>query len=286
MFSHELKMRGATMWDLPDEMLDYALADHLLDLHEASGDASGHGHTGTLVAAVEKAKPRAHLKVAWRVLDAWRMRAPPRQAPTVPHELAYAEVTYLVMAHEFACACVVLLLFCALLRVSEALSLTWADLQFLPQEVLLVLGETKRGREQKVVLRHPRVIAWLVSLCARFEAQPGDRVCDVSYARLSLRFQPAAQALGFGAISWTSHGLRRGGATQLLRERVALSDVMLAGRWASERSCREYLRRGAVALVRLRTDITAEAWSRVEPLATVGDQFWAEVQTPKVRRKR
>lgn len=88
MFDHELKMRCATLWDLSDEMLDYALADHLLDLHEAAGDSSGLGHAGTLVAAVAKAKPPAHLKVAWRVLGAWRMRVPPCQAPTVPHELA------------------------------------------------------------------------------------------------------------------------------------------------------------------------------------------------------
>ena len=51
-------------------------------------------------------------------------------------------------------------------------------------------------------------------------------------------FRAATDYLGFGNIAWTTHGLRRGGATELLRRQVSLHDIMIVGRWRTERSCR------------------------------------------------
>eukprot|EP00959_Pyramimonas_sp_CCMP1952_P440387 9220337-Pyramimonas_sp.AAC.1 len=95
----------------------------------------------------------------------------------------------------------------------------------------------------------------------RFPARAGQRVCPVSCPRLQRWLQKAANALGFGTVHWTSHGLRRGGATELLSRGVPLADIMLFGRWLSERSAREYLRRGEVSLTRLRVDIAKSSWS-------------------------
>ena len=43
---------------------------------------------------------------------------------------------------------------------------------------------------------------------------------------------------GFGSLSVTSHSMRRGGATQLLIQTTPMSDILLFGRWASEKSAR------------------------------------------------
>lgn len=74
MFQRELRSRGRELAEVSEDEVDYALADHLLDLHETYNDTSGLGHAGLLVAAVSKVLPRPRLKVAWKVLDAWRVR--------------------------------------------------------------------------------------------------------------------------------------------------------------------------------------------------------------------
>ena len=49
-----------------------------------------------------------------------------------------------------------------------------------------------------------------------------------------------------------AHSLRRSGASELSRLGVPLPDLLLYGRWLSERSAREYIRRGEVAVLRIR----------------------------------
>ena len=61
----------------------------------------------------------------------------------------------------------------------------------------------------------------------------------------------AASWIGFGDLEVTSHSIRRGGATALLSLGYAFNDVQLDGRWSSDRSVREYLRRGQTALLRM-----------------------------------
>lgn len=109
----------------------------------------------------------------------------------------------------------------------------WKDCFASHREWTFVLGHTRRGMGQKVGLRHPRVLAWLREDCGRCKGRDDDFVCPVSYSRYARQLQQAAAALGFGAVRWTSHGLHRGGATQLLREGVPLGDIMLAGRGLS-----------------------------------------------------
>ena len=51
-------------------------------------------------------------------------------------------------------------------------------------------------------------------------------------------------------------------------------DIMIAGRWLTERSCREYLRRGEVMLTRLNSQVAAETWERIAKLAAAGEVEW------------
>ena len=112
-----------------------------------------------------------------------------------------------------------LLCFVALLRISEALKLTLGDLFFSvegPRPVAtLVLGKTKRGKGQKVVIGNPEVVSWLRLVAARREGEGARKdmlLLPTSYKRVSSRFMKACRALGLSG-TWITHSLRRGGAT-------------------------------------------------------------------------
>ena len=51
---------------------------------------------------------------------------------------------------------------------------------------------------------------------------------------------------------------------------IPLSDIMLYGRWASQRSAQEYLHRGEVSLTALNPDIGLEAWQKCHRYASLG----------------
>ena len=57
------------------------------------------------------------------------------------------------------------------------------------------------------------------------------------------------QLLGFEPAV-TTHSFRRSGASELCRLGVTYADICLYGRWSSEKSAKEYIRRGEAELVR------------------------------------
>ena len=96
------------------------------------------------------------------------------------------------------------------------------------------------------------------------------RFFPTSYFKTMRTLRKCAGALGFEQLDLTSHSLRRRGATGFICKQFPIADVMLFGRWASESSAREYLRRGEVFLTRFRADYPAAAWRRVELIGRVG----------------
>lgn len=121
----------------------------------------------------------------------------------------------------------------------EALALRWCSFLRGASQWTAVLGQTKRGLEQKVIFCEPWVVVWLDGYREpRGEVQPSDKVVPIAYHTLQKRLQQAAAAMGFASVHWTTHSLRRGGATAMLQAGTPLSDIMLRGRWLSERSAR------------------------------------------------
>jgi integrase len=273
-FSSDLEQVGIDAGALSEEELDVLLAERVVDLFEESGGSEGLGSAATLLASFSKAHPRHHYRTAWKALDVWRQRRPPQQAPAVPAVLGLGMVNWLLLAGQPHCAAAVLLCFTGLLRASEALRLDSSMVFRTPEGWVLVLGQTKRGLEQKVLLCEPSTIKWIDAYVSHCGSLLSARFCPVSYTTLQRWLQRSADSLGFGAVHWTSHGLRRGGASELLRRGVPLSDIMLFGRWLSERSAREYLRRGEVSLTRLRVDIASSAWMEAARFCSFGAASW------------
>ena len=270
-FTAECAADGLDLHQVADADLDYLLADRVVDYYEEHDGAQGLASAGVLLAAFQKSRPQHRFRVGWKAVDVWRVRCPPQQAPCFPAALALACVSWLTLARRIPEACAVLLCYTGLLRASEACNLRWKDVHAIDDQIVLLLGRTKRGLEQRVLLSHPATVAWMRRFMMMFACKDVDaHFTGCSYNRLARWLQKACDALGFGGVRWTSHGLRRGGATELMMQGMSLPDIMLRGRWLSERSCREYLRRGEVMMLRLRADIASESWQRLQVLASLG----------------
>jgi len=274
LFSNELQVHGQDLRTMGEDEVDWALAEYVLDLYEKDFSVKHFGLGALTIAAVAKAFPRHRLKAAWKVLDVWRVKHPPRQAATMPAELADAVRSWLVLAGQTEAACTVLLCFWALLRASEALKLKVGQLIFGASHVVIMLGATKRGLEDKVVVNAAPLVEWLLCYIKRMNLAADDVLIPISYNRLQRWLKKACAALGFEGQAWTSHSMRRGGATHLLTQDMPLSDIMLRGRWKTERSAREYLRRGELAITRLRNDIPASTWVRLHRFAALKSQVF------------
>ena len=55
-----------------------------------------------LAAALQKVSPADRLRVTWKILDAWRVERPVRQAPACPAEVCWALAVVLVFAGRAA----------------------------------------------------------------------------------------------------------------------------------------------------------------------------------------
>ena len=167
-----------------------------------------------------------------------------------------------------------LLAYSGLLRASEALQLTWSDLIWSKLGLTLRLGQTKRGQEQRVVLTNPSVLHWMRRFYARCSGLSSDRVVGCGYGTLLRWLRKATAALGWADVPWTTHSLRRGGASELVLGGMPINDLLEFGRWLSLRSAREYIRRGELGLHAARRGVSEPARARVALLASVGPKVW------------
>lgn len=160
---------------------------------------------------------------------------------------------------------VICLCFAGLLRVGEVLRLQWKDIVFSAGALTLCLGQTKTGMEQEVAITNGRGFEWM----ARYAACQGH--CDdtvvfpLSYSSVLRWVKKLSTLLAGEELQLTTHSFRRSGASELARRNVPIADICLFGRWLSDRSAREYIRKGEVAIHRSRVSVAAsfrENWSR------------------------
>ena len=255
-FSSELQERGVQLEALQDETVDWILGEKVVDFYDAAGGtAMGLAKASLLVAAVSRLRPHFRFKVGFKALDVWRQRAPAVQALTLPRELVAAMASLAVSGFgETGIGACLMMCFFGLLRASEALTLRCKDLFDCGDHFVIRLGVAKRGLEQKAVISDRLAVQFLRShLDWHGKALSGtseDLVLDVSYSRLQRWMGKLAGLIGVPG-HFTSHGLRRGGATQLYASGTPVATIALLGRWLSERSLREYLRLGELSLLRL-----------------------------------
>ena len=272
------------LFDLTEEELDYLLADYILDLKEAG--FSKQVALDTVSSTVKAFAGRRRLRASLQVCDGWDRENPPVQAKPMPEFVAQACCCAMHAAGWHAEAALVLLCFCGLLRIGEGLALRLSDV-LLPQThgfgpaILILLRATKRGMpdSDKVILTAGPVVEYVVKYVSFQRQQHAftdnmSPFCDSNYNRFAARLERTQVALGFEAKTFRSHSLRRGGATQLAMNGWGLKDLMLAGRWNSERSCRLYVMKGEVSVLRLRQNLDSAIVERLELLAALGPQIF------------
>ena len=140
----------------------------------------------------------------------------------------------------------------AMLRVSEAAALTWADIVAEPDgtgRLLIRRSKTDPEGEGAVAFLSTQTMALLAALRAGAEA--GASVFGLSPNQMAKRIKQAAQAAGLGE-GFSGHSPRVGMARDLARAGVELPRLMTAGRWRSPTMPALYTRnetagRGAVA---------------------------------------
>lgn len=158
----------------------------------------------------------------------------------------------LIIGGQFAVGTLLRLCFCAVLRIGEGLGLRGKDVIFDGHSFVLVLGVTKRGRDQRVVVSDVVMVTWMARYLKEMRVKPDQQVFPLSYQTVMRWLRTMSSHFKLAEVGFTSHSFRRGGATDLLARDYAIDFIVNFGRWASERSCKDYLRRGEVFLFKPR----------------------------------
>ena len=277
-FRKHQEARLPDFWTQDEETQDFFLAAYVLRLMD-----QGLGRQAALdaVASVQKVfAGRRHFKACVAATEGWASLVPPVQAIPLPQPVACAMAVMLAAAGEAAAGARILLGFCGLLRVGEILQLRLQDVLFptfrgMGPHVLLLLRTTKRGipDSNKIIIDSVRVVAFLEAY-ARLTAgrERTEPFIPLSYNRFRSALARAAQALGLQSSTFRTHSLPRGGATALALSNMSFKDIMVQGRWASERSCRLCIMKGEIHVLRLRESIDSAQWLRILAVASIGEQ--------------
>jgi hypothetical protein len=188
--------------ELDEESQDFFLADFVLE--QCENETMTLQGTIDLVAGLQKrflGRRRYHATAL--VINGWKKGHPPDQAKPLPQEAAGAMFSLFWAAGMEALAMTVLLCFCGLLRVGEALQLRRSDVLLPCQHslgrcVVLLLRTSKRGIPDgtKVVLWHPLVVI-AAERYVLSSSSSGDRFLPLSYSTIATWLSRMSHALGF-----------------------------------------------------------------------------------------
>lgn len=253
LLSRELRRSGTRWESLSESEQDLYLAEWLVEGYEEGARRTEYGF---LLSALSRIHPRVRYKTAWKVFEVWGRLQPPQQAAAAPPELITAMMVVSFALCRPELALIICLCFSGLLRVGEALNLKWRDVIPGSNHVTLCLGQTKTGMEHKVILTHQTVRAWVACSAASLGSIDDESyVFTMSYSSV-LRWVKKLSALLAGEqLKMTTHSFRRSGASELSRRGMPIADICLFGRWLSDRSAREYIRKGEVAILRSRGQV-------------------------------
>ena len=244
-FSSDLAAEGVQWHRFGEEERDAYLADYFVGLAETPGAPPG--PCSILLAALHKVTPHHKYRAAAKVLETWRAGRGIRQAPAMPATLVNALAALSLAADNLSFGTLAKTCFAGLLRVGEALALRPEDCLFAENKVILVLRQTKRGVQEKVLIDDLSTVRLLQALRARNQSK-SLLFAQISYSRAMRQLRLLCRCLGVEKYDFTSHSWRRGGASSRLLAGDGLDDICVLGRWASLRSARLYIRRGEVFL--------------------------------------
>eukprot|EP00435_Cladocopium_sp_Y103_P038382 s3254_g10.t1 len=201
---------------------------------------------------------RGTLRNAWKMFKSWRRIEAPQRAPPITVLIVQAVVARAVEIQDLAFATVFALSFHCLLRTGEAMALQFQDLEVSTQTGIVSVHSSKSGlrtgSEEAVSIRDPLVLDLVRTLKDTQEYARGQRLWPHSAQHYRNTFAKYMSFFRISHLEMKPYSLRRGGATFLLQEGVAIDVILIRGRWKSLAVARLYLEDGMAQIPRLRVD--------------------------------
>ena len=191
------------------------------------------------------------LNASARALKGWDRLTPSTQRIPCPVGVAWLLAQEFWRRGDHVCACVIVLAFDCYLRVGEVLQLATADVGMPAGDRpgVLRLRETKTGRNQSVVIRSEVVVRMLSTLIEKAVARGSGDLFPISAMTFNRRVSTLILELGLTGLILTAHCFRHGGATEDLIKGLPMRDIIVRGRWRSDRSVENYLQAARALMV-------------------------------------
>eukprot|EP00438_Fugacium_kawagutii_P002080 Skav207473 [mRNA] locus=scaffold1054:29778:30473:- [translate_table: standard] len=195
----------------------------------------------------------------WRVPRArqfftnWQSTHVSKQAAPLPPEVALAFAGLAIQTRQAPLACMILVGFLAFLRTGEMVKLHPSKMTVDLSEgrILIALPSTKtsRQREETVCVQDHR-LAKLVSVSlVALRDQP---FWPQSLHSFRATFRAFCEYFDLQQFEFTPYSVRRGGASFAFAEGAPFDELLVRGRWQSNRTARLYLDSGRAALIQTR----------------------------------
>lgn len=181
------------------------------------------------------------------LLAGWKKLSPPQHRVPLPRGFLHLLVYTSVLDGELDLATLLLVGHDCLLRFSELLFLSVADVFFPGDPHLgsgssgaLLLRLTKAGRPQWVNIRSPLVLIALRLLVRGRRA--GARLFQRHASAYRAAFAALQLRIGLPVALWSFHSLRSGGAVHLYLINTLMMDIVTHGRWAKRLTAELYIK--------------------------------------------
>jgi integrase len=200
----------------------------------------------------DKPRLRGVLKESEAALKGWKKVEPVTRRPPMNWEVCVSLALWMATHHYTAAAVATLLAFNTYLRVSELTGLLVSHVKW-PQDartgsaydgVAVYLPKSKTGDYQSVRVRDKSIAALLCAWITRRGLTAGESVFGLSPNAYRSVLAQACVGLGVSHVGYTPHCLRHGGATHDFVRGVPLEEILLVGRWESNKSARTYVKQG------------------------------------------
>eukprot|EP00438_Fugacium_kawagutii_P013458 Skav231262 [mRNA] locus=scaffold2436:51122:57163:+ [translate_table: standard] len=212
-------------------------------------------YAGHLMSGLRRYLPEARWRVprARQFFTNWQSTHVSKQAAPLPPEVAMAFAGLAIPTRQLPLACMLLLGFLAFLRTGEMANLHPDKVVVDVHEgrILIALPSTKtsRQREETVcVVDHRLAKLVRVSLIA-LRGQP---FWPQSLHSFRATFKAFCEYFELEEFGFTPYSVRRGGASFAFSEGTSFDELLVRGRWQSNRTARLYLDSGRAELIQTR----------------------------------
>lgn len=209
---------------------------------------------------------RNKLQTAKLALRGWSRLVPVVSYPPLSWDLTVLLAVQMVRHGYVGAGVATLVGFHCLLRIGELVGLRTSDVARLRdhrlgstrrlQRMGLRLRKTKTGKEQWVDVLDTDVASILGNWCDARKAAGAGRLFGFSATQYRQLLKSLCEQLGLSG-RYVPHSLRHGGATRLHMDGWSIEDILLRGRWLSNKSARRYIQSGRALLLSMRipTDV-------------------------------